>query len=166
MKINGKNRAVLHKYGRDILESGGMEREKEFMHHGKTSVYEHSVAVTLMCIGIAAFLGIRVNRRALVRGALLHDYYLYDWHVPDPRHRYHGFIHADTALRNAQRDFALGAIEKDMIKKHMFPLNIALPKYRESVILCAADKICATRETVSGMISRARLAASSVIRAM
>ena len=155
MKINVKNRAVLHKYGRDILESGGMEREKEFMHHGKTSVYEHSVAVALMCIGIAAFLGIRVNRRALVRGALLHDYYLY-----------HGFIHADTALRNAQRDFALGAIEKDMIKKHMFPLNIALPKYRESVILCAADKICATRETVSGMISRARLAASSVIRAM
>ena len=35
-----------------------------------------------------------------------------------------------------------------MIQKHMFPLNIALPKYRETVLVSAADKISAVLETV------------------
>ena len=37
-----------------------------------------------------------------------------------------------------------------MIRSHMFPLNLTLPRYRESVILCLADKVCAVKETVSG----------------
>lgn len=82
-------------------------------------------------------------------GALLHDYFLYDWHVPDKSHRWHGFFHAGKALANASRDFTLGKIERDMIASHMFPLNITLPRYRESVILCIADKLCATEETVT-----------------
>ena len=32
----------------------------------------------------------------------------------------------------------------------MFPMNTVIPKYRESVILCTADKLCAIRETISG----------------
>ena len=39
-------------------------------------------------------------------------------------------------------------IERDIIKKHMFPLNIAFPKYKESLIVCIADKIIALYETV------------------
>ena len=31
----------------------------------------------------------------------------------------------------------------------MFPLNFALPKYRESVLLCISDKLCALGETLS-----------------
>lgn len=31
----------------------------------------------------------------------------------------------------------------------MFPMNLTVPRYRESVILCIADKLCATRETFS-----------------
>ena len=41
-----------------------------------------------------------------------------------------------------------------MILSHMFPMNKTLPRYRESVLLCTADKICATRETVLGMLQR------------
>lgn len=36
-----------------------------------------------------------------------------------------------------------------MIRSHMFPMNLTVPRYRESVILCIADKLCATRETFS-----------------
>ena len=51
-------------------------------------------------------------------------------------------------MKNARRDFELNEIEQDMIRKHMFPLNPVPPKYRESWILCMADKICASKETV------------------
>ena len=54
----------------------------------------------------------------------------------------------NDALENAERDYELNDIERDMIKKHMFPLNPAPPKYIETVILCIADKICAFKETV------------------
>ena len=86
--------------------------------------------------------------KALVRGALLHDFFLYDWHVPDKSHRLHAFSHARRAYENDKKEFDLGNIEKDIIIKHMFPVNIALPKYKETVIVCIADKLSATHETI------------------
>lgn len=141
---------LIRFYGEDILASEGMQQEKSYMQHGRVSVFEHSFKVTCLCLMIAHYLRIRVDRRALIRGALLHDYFLYDWHVPDKSHRLHGFTHADQALMNAEKDFILGQIERDMIKRHMFPLNPIPPRYRESLILCVADKICALQETVEG----------------
>ena len=35
-----------------------------------------------------------------------------------------------------------------MIYTHMFPMNLRIPKYKESMILCMADKIVATKETI------------------
>lgn len=140
---------LLLKYGGDILHSVGMEREKRFMQHGTVSVYGHSVSVAYLSLYLARRFRITVDERALVRGALLHDYFLYDWHIPSEQNQWHGFRHARLALQNAERDFELGAIERDIIRKHMFPLNLALPRYRESVLVCVADKICATTETLS-----------------
>ena len=37
-------------------------------------------------------------------------------------------------------------MERDVIRKHMFPLNPALPRYRETVIVTLADKVCAVQE--------------------
>ena len=127
--------------------SEGMKSEKEYIQHGVFSVYDHSVLVALFCLFIAGNLKIRADRRALVRGALLHDYFLYDWHIPDSERGLHGFTHARCALKNAERDFKIGEIEKNMISAHMFPLNFTMPRYRESIILCVADKMCAVDET-------------------
>lgn len=142
---------IIWKYGSDILQSQGMNEEKQYIQHGKISVYKHSIDVTALSIEIVRNLGIKVNMRALVRGALLHDYFLYDWHIPDKSHRLHGFSHAKCAFKNANRDFPLDRLEMDMIKSHMFPLNLTPPKHKESMILWIADKICATRETFSGI---------------
>ncbi len=139
---------IIKKYGEDIFSLDKISVEKKFIHHGKVTVYEHSLNVTYYCIMIALLLPFRVDFRSLVRGALLHDYFLYDWHEADESHRLHGFTHAGRALENAERDYELNDIERDMIKKHMFPLNPAPPKYIETVILCIADKICAFKETV------------------
>ena len=145
--------AKLH-CGRDILLSHGMQLEKQFIQHGSVTVYEHSLSVALMCIKIADRLKIRVDRPSLVRGALLHDYFLYDWHVKDKSHRLHGFHHAKRAMLNADRDFKLNPTEKNMILSHMFPLNLTVPKHRESVILCLSDKLCAAKETLCGIGKR------------
>ena len=144
---------IIRRYGRDILNSDGMHIEKNCLHHGQISVYEHSYMVAVLCVELAIMCRIRADMRALVRGALLHDYFLYDWHEKDKSHRLHGFIHAERALKNAESDFRLTDIERNMIRAHMFPLSLVLPRYRESVLLCVADKICATRETVAGMMS-------------
>ena len=140
-------------FGGDILSSAGMQLEKNFRQHGGTSVYAHSFTVAVMCVHIAnvlALFAIKVNLQTLIRGALLHDYFLYDWHIKDRSHKRHGLVHAGFALDNARRDFQLNNIEQNMIASHMFPLSKNLPRYRESLILCAADKLCAAEETVNG----------------
>lgn len=145
---------IIRYHANDILESKGMNLEKKFIQHGNVTVYEHSISVAIECMKIAEYLNIPVDIKALIRGALLHDYFLYDWHEKDNSHKWHGFTHAKTALKNATRDFNLSEIEKNMIKTHMFPLNIKPPKYREGIILCTADKIVATKETLAPYITK------------
>ena len=136
----------VRRCGEGILRSEGMQRMRTYKQHGSTSVFAHCVHVACMSVRIAERLHLRVNERAMIRGALLHDYFLYDWHISAKEHRWHGFRHAGTALRNASRDFELSDVERDVILKHMFPLNPALPRYRETVIVTLADKLCAVQE--------------------
>ncbi len=138
--------ALLLRHGEEILSSPQMQREKLFIQHGTVSCFDHSVAVAYTSLQLAASWRIKVDQRSLVRGALLHDYFLYDWHEADPSHRLHGFRHAKKALWNARKDFSLNAKEEDIIVKHMFPLNLSLPRYRESVLVILADKWCALAE--------------------
>ena len=140
--------AVLRRHGGDLLASPGLRSQRRHLQHGRVSVLEHEISVALMCLKLARELRLQVDQRALVRGALLHDYFLYDWHERDAGHRWHGFRHPATALKNAERDFGLGPIERDMIACHMFPLVPRLPRFRESLLLCLADKLCALRETL------------------
>ena len=146
---------VVRTHGRDILASEGMQLEKTFMQHGDVSVYAHSVGAACMSIRIARALNIRLDERSLVRGALLHDYFLYDWHVPGPENHRHATMHARYALRNAERDFVLNDIERNVIERHMFPVNLRPPSTKEAAVLCLADKICATQETVAGFAKAA-----------
>ena len=116
--------ALVERNGRLILQSAGMEQEKGYIQHGAVSCYLHSFFVAYMSVWLAKRFRIRVHLRSLVRGALLHDYFLYDWHIKDPDRKAHGFSHAAAALQNAERDFALNAVERDIIARHMFPLNL------------------------------------------
>ena len=147
--------AELEETAHDILHAEKMQLTRQHIQHGSISVYEHCVAVTVKCLSLADTLHVKTDRRSLIRGALLHDYFLYDWHDGGRRHPPHGFTHAKTALANASRDYRLNDIERDMIYCHMFPLNITrIPTCRESVILCIADKIVGTKETLGGYMER------------
>lgn len=48
--------------------------------------------------------------------ALLHDYFLYDWHNSGEGHTFHAFTHARDAFVNAQKEFELSRIEREVIK--------------------------------------------------
>ena len=134
--------------GEDVLDSAGMQSLRTFEHHGVISRYEHCLSVAYISLRIADRWHIRVDRQSMVRGALLHDYFMYNWDEPGNVRLLHGFTHAGEALRNAKKEFELNAVECDVIKKHMFPLNIALPRYRETAIVSLADKISAVIETL------------------
>ena len=84
---------------------------------------------------------------AAARGGLLHDLFLYDWHVDGSHNGLHGFTHPQTALQNASKLCELTDVEKDIIVKHMWPLTLSkVPKYRESFVVSGADKLCALAE--------------------
>ncbi|MDD6484678.1 MAG: HD domain-containing protein [Clostridiales bacterium] len=132
---------------REICAASRLNETKKYIQHGDTSCFKHTVAVAAMSCRIADRLHISVNRGELIRGALLHDYFLYDWHKPRKGRSVHGFTHPGAALKNAERDFELTDRERDIIKKHMFPLTPIPPKYREGFLVCIADKYCSVLET-------------------
>ena len=137
---------------KEIVNDERFLKEKEFIQHGSTPVYEHSIYVATTCVKIVKKFNIKVDEDALVKGALLHDYFLYDWHVSDKSHRLHGFTHPRASWRNAKRDFGLNKKEENMILSHMFPLGPKFPKHKESWILTLADKYCATREILENVL--------------
>ncbi len=131
-----------------VLKNSKLLSTRQYIVHGNTSCLLHSIAVAYYSYKVAKYLNIiSFNEKALIRGALLHDYYLYDWHIKDSSHRLHGFFHPGKALKNAESDFSLSDIEKDIIKKHMFPLTLSPPRYRESTLVCMVDKVCSLYET-------------------
>jgi len=155
-----KIREVLKKHGHEILNSHSFLKSHGFIQHGDMSVYEHSVNVADRALRINRFLHAKCSERELVRGALLHDYFLYDWHIDGKdkgniHPKLHGFFHPSTALKNANRDFILTDREKDIIKKHMWPLTIVPPLCREAWIVTLADKYCSTMEALG--LHRARI---------
>ncbi len=143
---------ILTKYGEEILTSEKYQRLKCFIQHGNVTVYEHCIHVALCAIKLNRKMGINGREREIVRGALLHDYFLYDWHdgeAPGNIHpKLHGFYHPGIALRNATKDFPLSEREKDIIKKHMWPLTVNPPRCREAWVVCMADKYASTLETL------------------
>ena len=58
------------------LNRSGFLETKKYMQHGSTSVYRHCIAVAYISCIIAARLNIRIHIRQMIRGALLHDYFL------------------------------------------------------------------------------------------
>lgn len=115
--------------------------------HGDTTVLLHCLAVAYFSLKLVQLLRLPCDRRSLVRGALLHDYFLYDWHQSDKSHKLHGFHHPHRALCNAQEDVPINAIEADIIQHHMFPLTLSPPRCREALLVCMVDKGCGLYET-------------------
>jgi uncharacterized protein len=134
----------------DILNSRNFQSTRNYIQHGTMPVHSHCIDVAKSSLRLSKLLGIPCSERELIRGALLHDYFLYDWHdkTRENYQRLHGFFHPGIALKNAEKEYRLSDREKDIIKKHMWPLTIVPPTCREAWIVTMADKYCSLLETL------------------
>ncbi len=140
----------------DLLASPELAREKDAIQHGTVTVFDHSLSVANACARIGRALPLRLEMRALVRAALLHDYFLYDWHDPAAAWPHHATRHGSYARANAERDFNITEHEGDIIQSHMFPLE-GFPRTREAWVLTFVDKGVSLKETVEGMLVKLQL---------
>lgn len=139
---------------KDLLDAPCVQSMQRFTQHGDVSTLEHCLFVAFFSYLICR--KFRWDFRAAARGGLLHDLFLYDWHTPHCCEGLHGFTHPRTALKNAQKYFVLTRQEENIILSHMWPLTLrALPRHRESIVVCCADKVCALLETF-GYVRRLR----------
>lgn len=120
---------------------------EQYPQHGSCNTYQHSVYVAEYSFRIARLFHKEVHERELARGAMLHDFYLYNIRESGISAYRHGTGHAERALRNAGAHYQLTAIERDIIYSHMWPLNLThIPHYYESFIVGTADKYTACLE--------------------
>ena len=149
MKLTQAERQFFKSVFLEIKGKGRFDEMKKYISHSDISVYTHCIKVAYTAYRMAIKYKIPCDLRALIRGGLLHDYYLYDWHDPNKGFRWHGFKHHRFALENATRDFVLSKRERNIIRSHMFPLTFwQIPKCREAWLVTLADKIVATEETL------------------
>lgn len=131
----------------DIISRGRYYMLNGFIAHSSVSVYMHSLKVAALSYYIAVKSGAKCDLKSLITGALLHDYYLYDWHDNKP-FTFHGLKHHKIALKNALEDYELTKTAQNIIYTHMFPLTFwTVPWNVEARIVMRADKIVSTRET-------------------
>lgn len=131
----------------DIINSEPFQRMNNYIQHGTTTTLEHCLSVSYTSYKICKYYNFDYISAA--RGGLLHDLFLYDWHThrKETGNRFHGFTHPVVALHNAEKYFILNDVEKDIIKKHMWPLTIVPPKTKEGFVVMYADKYCGLIET-------------------
>lgn len=122
-----------------------LEAMSRFSQHGKTNCLTHCLAVAYLSYSMARKLNVKCDYRSLIRGAVLHDYFLYDWRERNNRFS-HGFTHPKIAYENASKEVELNSIEENIIKRHMFPLTVIPPKTKEGAIVCMMDKYCCLAE--------------------
>lgn len=130
----------------DILQHEQFLKLKEFRHH-TNHIYDHASRVSYLSFRISKALG--MDYQAAARGGLLHDFFLYDWRQrkeQDEKRSSHGKEHPFIALANAKTYFSVNDMEEDIITKHMFPKTLALPRYKESVVVSISDKLSAIYE--------------------
>jgi uncharacterized protein len=148
MKLSDEDKKLFISHIKELLENEQLFEMDQYIQHGNTSTFTHCFLVSYYSYAASRRLPFQFDTKSVIRGAMLHDFYLYDWHVPEKSHRLHGFSHPGVALINARKILTLNPIEADIIEKHMWPLTLRkIPAYREAMLVCLVDKFCSLTET-------------------
>ena len=145
-RISRDDSLHLTRVSRHLRACGRLDHTRAFIQHGHTTVYTHVHHVARIALWLNEKLRLNADKERLIRSALLHDYFLYDWHDKSHDHpRPHGLLHPKVAMENADRDYGLHEREKDAIRSHMFPLSLP-PRHREGWLVTMADKLSTFHE--------------------
>ena len=132
----------------DLLNNELVLQMRNYRQHYDISTYEHCMNVSYISYRICKKL--KLDYVSMARAAMLHDLFLYDWRDKRPKQKFtdlHAFSHPKIALENAKKVTMLNEKEIDIILKHMWPVTIKFPKYKESFIITIADKYSAIMES-------------------
>ncbi len=150
-----------------ILKNDEFQKRKLFPHHHNMSVWEHSILVSFKSYKVSK--RFKVNSINCAIAGLLHDFYPWSWMYNEaleeldngkylievwtkhPLFKRHGFTHAKAAAENYIKYFPEYENKRitNSIKRHMFPLNIVPPRYKEGYIVTMVDKFNSFKELPS-----------------
>ena len=120
-----------------ILTDDEFLKIKESKHHG-VSRFDHSLKVSYISYKISKAL--KLHHEDTARGGLLHDFFLSDDDANIKDKLVSTFVHPKKAVRNSMKHFDVSLREADIIRAHMFPINILPPKYMEGWVVNFVDK--------------------------
>ena len=129
---------IFLEYIDEVINNKEFLKRKKFMHHVNESVYDHSMKVAYESYKFAK--KHHLNVKNICIGAILHDFYFKPWQEDHTKKKFrelHGFVHARQYFPHL-----INPMVEDIILRHMFPLNIIPPKYKESWVVTMMDKKC------------------------
>ena len=103
MKLTPLENQLIQKHLHGLADTPEAARMKQYIQHGRVSTYDHVISVARLSLLINHRLHLGACDRELVRGAFLHDFYLYDWH----KNGYAGRLAASSGCRSKKCFHAL-----------------------------------------------------------
>lgn len=125
----------------DILNDEKYRKLQSEPHHGVTR-FDHSVRVAKRTYLFAKKR--KMNYKEATRAALLHDFFFSNQVVTDNIKA--AYKHPIFAYKNASKYYGLSNKESNIIRSHMFPLSVEIPKSKEAWVVSCADKSVAFYE--------------------
>ncbi len=128
----------------DIAADRTYQKLKNFIHHQSTNRYQHCLNVAWYTFLWCKKMGL--NHVSAARGAMCHDFYLYDNAEFYKTGMRHAVVHPRYALLNTRLHFRTDQVMEDCILHHMWPAGLGRPITPEGVVVTVADKYCASLE--------------------
>ena len=153
MNIKEKERIRLEEIYQTFLNDEKIKKMKNIRMHRGSNCYEHSFKVAKKAIRVAnRSTHKNLKYEVILIGAILHDYYLYDWREDKKKRKRHGRNHPLIASENAAKDFKISNDVRKIIETHMWPINMRLyPKTREAKIVSICDKAVSLGESLTSI---------------
>lgn len=130
-----------------IMSNEEFKNKMEGIKHHDSNRLNHMLKVSYKSYKIAKML--KLDYADVARAGLLHDYYLesvYDQETLKDKVALYTINHPKEAVANAKKVFGINEKEEDIIRTHMFPVDIKVPRYAESWIVSFVDKGVSTIE--------------------
>jgi len=146
MRLSEEDQRTFEETLAPYLATPEVRQMASYTQHGTVSTLAHCLGVARMALWLNRALRLQADTDTLLVGALLHDFYLYDWHGSGWQHSYR---HAERARKNALHHFQVGGQVQHVIRCHMWPLGIThVPRTREAILVSIADKCMSLHETL------------------
>lgn len=151
-KINPQSEKEFFDCVSDIYFTDEVQGLAVYEQHMDINRLQHITSVAYLSYLVCKKMG--WDYESAARGAVLHDLFYYDWHEKDSSHRLHGYRHPGFALKNAEVlcGDKLTDLEREIIRRHMWPLTPTPPMKKEAFAVSMCDKYCAVKELIVSVI--------------